>query len=64
MQAKLIDETPIWFRITNAAGVGMATCAREREAEETARLLHSLTGEVYTINRVSLAGEPSESKPI
>lgn len=34
----------------------MATCAREREAEETAKLLHSLTGEVYTISRVTLCG--------
>lgn len=50
------EDKPTWFRISNAAGVGMATCAREREAEETAKLLESLTGEVYTIRRVTLCG--------
>ncbi len=64
MHSELVDEKPTWFRITNALGVGMATCAREREAEETARLLHSLTGEVYTINRVSLGGGTQSAKAI
>lgn len=56
MAPELVEDKPTWFRISNSAGVGMATCAREREAEETARMLHALTGEVYTINRVTLCG--------
>jgi hypothetical protein len=64
MPTELVDEKPIWFRISNAAGVGMATCAREREAEETARMLQSLTGEVYTINRVTLCGDLNGKKSL
>lgn len=62
MPSELVEDKPIWFRVSNAAGVGMATCSREREAEETARMLQSLTGEVYTINRVSLSSGSQAKK--
>lgn len=59
MPPELVEEKPAWFRISNSEGVGMATCAREREAQETAKLLHSMTGENYTISRVTLCGSPA-----
>ena len=62
MPTELVEEKPIWYRISNAQGVGMATCARETEAKETARMLHELTGEVYSINRVSLTPERKPGK--
>lgn len=63
MQTELVEEKPIWYRISDARGVGMATCARETEAKETARMLHELTGETYSINRVSLTGDSISKKP-